>query len=62
MSQNRHTLLVDWGFRLIIVALAILWLVFPPLGAENLGAESAGAIKPGIVKPGIERSGGGYSP
>ena len=34
MSENRHSPLLDWGFRLLIVALAILWLVVPPLGAE----------------------------
>lgn len=44
MSEKRHSLLIDWGFRLVIVALAILWLVYPPRSAETaLEAEKPAA-------------------
>lgn len=33
--SGRRQHLADWGFRLLIVAAAILWLVFPPRGAEG---------------------------
>ena len=38
MSENRLTHLADWGFRLLIITLTILWLVFPPRGAEAVSA------------------------
>ena len=41
MSEQRQNRLVDWGFRLLIVAAAILWLVFPPHGAEATGEAPA---------------------
>lgn len=44
MSGHRQNHLIDWGFRLLIVALAILWLVFPPRGAEAPG-EAPAAIE-----------------
>ena len=44
MSSPRQGRLADWGFRLLIVALAILWLVFPPRGAEAI-QETPAAIE-----------------
>lgn len=44
MSGQRQSRLVDWGFRLLIVAAAILWLIFPPRGAEATG-EAPAAIE-----------------
>jgi hypothetical protein len=44
MSQRRQTHLIDWGFRLLIVAMTILWLVFPPRGAEAVGRTDSAVL------------------
>ncbi len=33
MSGHCLSSLIDWTFRLIIIALALLWFAFPPQGA-----------------------------
>lgn len=44
--SGRRQHLADWGFRLLIVAAAILWLVFPPHGAEATGEAPATIERP----------------
>lgn len=43
-SRRQH--LADWGFRLLIVAAAILWLVFPPRDADTPGDAPAAIERP----------------
>lgn len=42
MNERRLTNLVDWGFRLLIIGMTILWLAFPP------GGEAINAARPTI--------------
>lgn len=51
MSGHRNSILLEWGFRAVVVALAILWMVYPPKSAEitATGAFAGGkAVTPGL--------------
>lgn len=36
MSQRRRTQLVEWAFRLLLVAFVALWVIYPPQTATPM--------------------------